>query len=228
MKLRQLFYLLHILIIVLWHTETHSETQANISVGVTEIPFLLGRTPAQRGPYNDAIDEIRASGHKVDIVYLPPARAEILYAQKDISCLFPGSLESVDGKEQMIESNPLAIVHAYIFSLNKPKTKLTVKDQLVAIRRGFTFGGIRKNLNAKFVEVDSEKAALQFLLRRRVDAIIGYLPDLVGAQKALNLGSIVLHKSEPVYSANEAFICHKTIQNSAFVEDVNALFPLEN
>lgn len=224
LNMKRLCLTLGILAILLFHHKGHGE-EPSISIGVSEIPFLLGRTQSQRGPYNDALDKISILGQQIEIVYLPPARAEILYARKNISCLFPGSLESVDGKEHMIESNPLAVVHAFIFSLDKPLSSSNLNGQRVAIRRGFTFGGIRKVIDAKFVEVEPETAAIKFLMRQRVIAVIGYLPDILGAQKALKLDDLVLHRSDPIYSANEAFICHKTHKNINFVNDVNRLFP---
>ncbi|GAA0855338.1 hypothetical protein GCM10009114_14020 [Aliiglaciecola litoralis] len=189
------------------------------------MPFLLSRTPKQRGPYNDAFDKIKASGQRVEIVYVPPARAELLYQQKKVNCLFPGSLENMEGKHQMIESNPLATVHAYVFSLEEKDVKPDIKAQRIAIRRGFSFDSIRKKLNAEFIDVNSEVVAIQFLLKQRVDAIVSYLSDLQGAQQALNLTTTEFYKSTSIYAANEAFICHNTSKNNDFVRKVNALFP---
>jgi ABC-type amino acid transport substrate-binding protein len=198
--------------------------QKSIVIGVSEIPNVLSKNKDQAGPYNKALDQMGVVNPKIELLYLPPARAQRLFDKAEISCLFPGSKTTIPDSSKLIESLPLTQVEAYIFSLTPYAEAADFSHQAIAIHRGFTYGNIRQKIPAKYVELEDEQATLLFLEKGRVAGVIGYLPDVQGALELMDLPKDRYFYGDAIYSAAEAMVCHDTPENQAFIEQVNILF----
>lgn len=197
--------------------------EQKIVLGVSEIPFLLSRGKEKQGAYNQVLKELEQE-NSLDLFFMPPARAEVLFDKKEIDCLFPASKTTIPNADQLIQSDPLTTVDAYIFSIKEYPDLAFFENKTIAIRRGFSFGNIRDKLQARYVELENEQAALAFLQRGRADAMIGYLPDVLGAQKLLDLPLDELFYHDPIYSAQEAVVCHSNSLTLSFIENANQIF----
>jgi ABC-type amino acid transport substrate-binding protein len=199
-----------------------------VIIGVSEIPNLLSQSEVNKGPYNEVLDNIKAHNEQIEIFFIPPARADIMFEKKTIDCLFPASKTTISHPETLLQSDKLATIHAYIFSRKAYDDPSFFTGKSVAIRRGFTFGGVRNRIDASYIELENETAGLQFLAKHRVEGVIGYLPDILGAQQLLGLSDVNYFYKTPIYSANEAIVCHKNESNRQFINQVNEIFKSEH
>lgn len=190
-----------------------------ISIGVSEIDFLLTKSPQTPGPYNTLLNKMK----NVNLVFAPPGRAGILWDNKEVNCLFPGSSNAMPNKSNFVMSEPAFLSNAFLFS-NTPYTTIDeFKFKRIAIRRGFSYGNIRDQFPATYVELETEAALVEFLLKNRVDAMIAYITDTYATFRDSNHQLPFYLQAQPVYQSVDAFLCHKNKQNIQFIKSANAV-----
>lgn len=208
-----------VLLFLGWVCASQIFAQQPVVVAVSEIPNLLSKDPEKQGLYNRFIESIP----DISLLYIAPARVEVEFNKGYINCLFPASKVTMENRSNLVESNPIQHVSAYLFAETPLNAEQLVKSSRVGIRRGFVFGRIRSKLNVDFVELQSDLETATFLELKRIDAFIAYLPDAKAAYQSLNKPLPIYDVNRPLYTANEAFVCHKTEQNIGFINKVNPL-----
>ena len=211
------FFLFCLLLIPCEHVRANETLP--VSIAVSEIPYVLSTEPDKVGDYNRLLDRIT----DIEVFVVPPARAERLFDKGEVDCLFPASTTTMDVPFALIQSETVTEVTAYLFSLKSYQSVEEFLGRAVALRRGFSFGKIRQNYSMKFVELESETRAIQFLLRGRVEAVIGYALDVENAIKELKVQPLYFNPSLPLYTAYEAFVCRDNSRNRDFVERINPI-----
>ncbi|MDM7859018.1 hypothetical protein QTP81_00185 [Alteromonas sp. ASW11-36] len=187
------------------------------TIAVSEIANTLTKPPAPPGRYNRFL----ATLDNIDLVFMPPGRVEVEFTKDYLNCIFPASTETMSNRHQLLESYPLEVTYAYIFTRDEQTFAALNAGSNIAIRRGFTYGGVRQTLPARYVELDDDETVLQFLHLGRVDAIISYLVDTQGAAESLQLPVPHFQQDTPIHTARETFVCQKSTQNQAFIRQVN-------
>ncbi|BDX06174.1 hypothetical protein [Planctobacterium marinum] len=194
-----------------------AQTNERYTVVVSEIANMLTQPPAPEGTYNRFLSTL----DNIEVVFMPPARVAIEFPKNYLNCIFPASTETMPNKQLLLESSPLEVAYAYLFTLEEQRRDELNANSKIAIRRGFTYGGIRRSLSANYIELDDDATVLQFLNLKRVDAVISYLADIQGAAENLKFPMPHFQKYTPIYAAREAFVCHDNSRNKIFIEQVN-------
>jgi len=190
-------------------------------IGVSEIPSLLNYQEKTPGSYNYVLRELS----DIELVFIPPARSVHMFNQKKLDCLFPASTQTILGTHNLVESTPIQVAKAFLFT-NKPYQSFNeFSDKTIAIRRGFSYGNIRKNFKTKFIELDSHNAVVKFFLLGRADGFIAYLTDTQSAYLHLNnnlsSSGTFYNPEQAIYAARESFVCHQNEKNKRFIENVS-------
>ena len=191
-----------------------------VNIAVSEIPNLLSQSPKLAGSYNSLIDNLDG----VNIMYMPPARAGLEFDNRDfIECLFPGSKTNLTNADEILQSEPISEVNAYLFYYPNQLTKPKIDDPNIhiAIRRGFSYGKIRLDIKASYTELNTDRETLQFLRSGRADAVIAYLSDMTGAAKTTSSPMPFYDSNAVLYSAPDAFICKSNYKTKQFIKRVN-------
>lgn len=188
-----------------------------ITVAVLEIPYLVSQDQNKKGLYNEFLDKL----DNVKTTYAPPARSKMLFRRGSVNCIFPAGLTAYHVPFEIIQSQPIRIIKAYLYT-NEPYSNVKLaRENNIAIRRGFTFGGFRVNNPANYIDLDSDQSALKFLMRDRVDGVIGYHPDIELAAKESNIPLPFYAENKPIYTAKDAFVCRAEAKTRKFLRQIN-------
>ncbi|MBT0587826.1 hypothetical protein [Alteromonas oceanisediminis] len=194
------------------HADQHS-----VVIGTTEIPGQLTRHGQSNGEY----DQLLAQLTDVTLIFAPYSRVERLFDRAEVDCLFPASTVTIPNKDELIESLPFTQSPAYLFSPYPYSDIQEFAGKTIAIRRGMSVGGIRETLPARYIDLDSEQALVQFLALRRADAFIAYLSDIETIYREAHRPLDFFAQDKPVYISHEAFVCRNSPRLMAFIVSVN-------
>lgn len=167
-------------------------------------------------PYNNLLSQIS----NAEVLFAPPGRVEVLFADKQVDCLFPGSTEHMEGKDNFIQSAAVQELRAYIFSRKKYHNLKDFNGKNIGIQRGFSYGKIRERFEANFVELTSNENAFNMLNKQRLDAVVAYLPDALAVQDKMQLPSAYYAPDSAIHAAVDAFVCHKEAE--PFIMEMNS------
>ena len=200
--------------------EALANDSSELTIAVSDIPNLISEDSNDYGPYNHILGEM--SDLKFDLLYTPPARAELLFEKKQVDCLFPASVATMSGKNKLIQSAAFDRVQAYLFT-SKPYVDISeYKRKAIAIRRGFAYGNIRQKFPAYYVELGSDVLTLEFLKLDRVEGVIGYLSDVRSASKLVATSLPYFNVKSPAYTAEDAIVCRESKDSLDLVGGVNS------
>jgi len=198
-------------------TTSAAKSDERYTIAVSEIANTLTQPPAPEGLYNRFLSTL----DNIDVVFMPPSRVEVEFYKDYLNCIFPASTETILEKDTLLESHPLAVTNAYIFTVEEQPLAELNEASRIGIRRGFSYGGIRQSFPANYIELDDDATVLQFLTLGRVDAVISYLVDIHGAAQSLRLPIPQFRKDRPIHTSREAFVCHDNSTNRLFIEQLN-------
>ncbi|XOV78127.1 MAG: hypothetical protein ACFHVJ_14410 [Aestuariibacter sp.] len=189
---------------------------AKTSVVVSEIPSLLNHKVAQPAAYNHLLNSLQ----EIEVIFVPPARVEVEFRSKNANCLFPGSVKSMPGGDQLLQSDPVQKVQAFIFTMRPYSNINQLNESVLGIRRGFTFGSFRERFSGNFVDLPNDVTAFTMLHKERLDGVVAYLPDALAAQHQIKMSPRAFYLQEQViYEAPDAFVCHP--EHVGFVDYIN-------
>lgn len=194
--------------------------QDDITILFSEIDYLFGRASEKQGPYNKIAD---ALFHEPDIktLFVPPSRSDLMWQEKEARCLFPANVNTMQKDSPLLSSIPINTVRAYIFSLQPYTSKEDFESKTIALRRGTSYGGIRSQLKADFIDLNSDQQGIQILEKNRVDGLIAYFSDAIGAYESLDIDVHYYNPSLPVYVATEHLVCFDNPKNRILIEQTN-------
>ncbi|MBL4906503.1 MAG: transporter substrate-binding domain-containing protein, partial [Sneathiella sp.] len=177
---------------------TSSPLQADqLKIAGTEIPGLLDVDG--KGPYNILFDAIAAdSGLDIKLYPMPLARSVYAYNSGNYDGFFPATISLVQIKS--LETIPFNRVKALIFTApgTLPIRSIEeIKGLSVGILRSFTYPDIIKKASFNALLVKNEEQSIKMLLRGRLDAFFGLVPDVYLALQKLE-GNIELSVDKSV------------------------------
>lgn len=185
------------------------------TIATSRFPNILSDKFEQQGPFNVFLDSLE----NAYVAFFPTLRAENNFRNRQFDCLFPASIAGLHNPEQLIESTPIQSASAFLFSTS-PNLSI-VKSTTIGIRRGFSYNNIREKLNGHFIELQDDFDAVRLLDSGRVEAVIGFLPDIAAAYSAINKQLPYYDVNAPISSNEDAMVCHKTPENMVFIASVN-------
>jgi hypothetical protein len=212
---------LFILLLTSVPNTAYAENMHQYSIGMSEIPNLLGINENNQGPYNKIVDRLFGTDNSIEVKFLPPSRAEKLFAEKKLDCLFPGHIAVMDNRHALIQSAAVNINNAYIFSIKTYTTLDNFGKQHLSTRRGLSYGEVVTRIKARYLEVNSDKQNIELLQLGRIDGFIAYLLDAKAAYQQLGVPIHYYNPELPVYSIPESLICYDTPANQKLINASN-------
>ena len=184
------------------------------------------------GFYNDVLHRVLDMS-KTDKPYqpLPYKRAKTEFAKNVESCLYPARIEhllrgqEIENAQDYVETVPLVFVESHFFSRpgTAPLTALSELDgKMVAYPNGSALPTVFEEYGAIFVPTTDETTKARMLLAGRVDHMSGSLPDNIFVFKSLGEELPPYNPELALIRIGVGVVCHKTLENEAFVNTVNA------
>jgi len=162
---------------------------------------------------------------------MPFRRAQMMFFNRDDSCLYPSSIVSLATANQLedlgayIESTGLFAARAHLFVRpgDTPPGKLDgLHGKSIAFPHGSVVGKLLDGYGARLISVNDEIDRAEMLLSGRVDIISGMLPDTALIFKQLQSEMPSYDPSLVVIEAPVTFVCHNNERNRRFIQNVNA------
>ncbi|WNO11169.1 ABC transporter substrate-binding protein [Teredinibacter sp. KSP-S5-2] len=188
-------------------------------------------TKGNSSQYNLLWKTMAKNGLNYDMTILPLSRTAKMFATVS-DCVFPSSLNSVmnhfqigKSESEFLASEPVDFISMRLFTRQSNDTLSSFKqlqNKRVAIWLGFDKDIFLKGITATIDEVESEEIRLKMLMANRVDAIIGFTPDVM--IEAEELGYPIPHFDESLFvfkGEGASLICHNNAQNQKFVTRFN-------
>jgi hypothetical protein len=195
------------------------------------LPYRLNEMG--EGGYNRLLDELRMQGLQFDLSILPLKRWHNRTRSDKESCLFPVSVNALQTYDasyndiSLISSQPVDWVSLRVFTApNRPV--INTMDQLqgkrVATWKSHDSEPFTRDYNLSPDESRNESSQLQMLYAGRLDAIIGFAPDV-------NIAATSLKLPRPVYSPElslldregATLVCHDTEANRKLTREFDRL-----
>ncbi|MEH6626515.1 MAG: transporter substrate-binding domain-containing protein [Motiliproteus sp.] len=153
--------------------------------------------------------------------FYPAKRAKLSLKRGIVDCTY-GPVEQQYrslGKENLVATSPIGQFKSYIFTLKgTPIIELSaLKDQRVVGVRGFNelyAPAIRKGIHIEYLNSTSD--TFKILQRGRVDAILGFLPDMNKHLDQLNYNA-----NAPLMVAADRIFCLKSSKTIEFIDKIN-------
>jgi hypothetical protein len=198
-----------------------AEEQPQYTIGMSEIPNLLGKSDDNQGPYNQIVASLFGTDKNIEIRFIPPSRADKLFEEKKLDCLFPAHIAILENSRELIQSLPVNTSNAYIFSRHAYSSLENFDTQVITLRRGFSYGDVTSRIKAQFMEVNTDKQNIELLQLHRTDGFIAYLLDAKGAYQQVEFPMHYYNPELPVYSVPEALLCYDTVKNRKLMSTTN-------
>ena len=188
------------------------------------------------GPYGRLMAELLARvGTSVDLRVLPGKRANLMmYGRpRRADCEFPSALEHLTAKtrsgNRLIESRAMNHARAHVFTRPGSTPVRRMEDlhgKQVGIVRGFGYGAemnalieLGSRAPIRFVEVDDELQHVRLLtLTSRVDAILGYLPEIAIELEQAGAGDVVYDPAFPLLQTGDRLLCHHSVAAEKLIQ----------
>jgi ABC-type amino acid transport substrate-binding protein len=197
-----------------------ASAQPKITILYSEIDYMFSQSEHKQGPYNNIADALFYDPN-IQTLFVPPSRGEFMWQNKEADCLFPANTNTMDKDSPLLSSLPFNTVRAFIFARHPYSSLSVFENKDIALRRGTTYGGIRSKIKANFIDLNSDEQGIKILEKYRVDALIAYYSDAVGAYNALKIPLHYFNPNLPVYVASEHLVCFDSEANRLLIEQTN-------
>nr|WP_324258995.1 transporter substrate-binding domain-containing protein [Cellvibrio fontiphilus] len=214
--------------------QTNVDAEAPVNISGVALEYRLRENGNDQ--YNKLLETLADKKLKFNLVIFPLTRA-VRNLMDGQDCIFPSSLNSIQthfseqtkGRE-FIASNPIDYISMRVFTRQGEKTIASfneLNDKRVAIWLGFDRNIYLQGINATVDEVASEEVRVNMLTKKRVDAIVGFTPDVFFAAQKLGVPIPEYNKSLAVFEGEGAsVVCHKNDKNIRFIEQLNVQLEL--
>lgn len=207
-----------------------AQTETPIRISGVALEYRFNEQDSDQ--YNKLFNNLADKNLNFNLAILPLTRA-VRSLTDSADCIFPSSLNSLKThfSEQtkgyeFVASNPIDYISMRVFTRKDEKTIAAfseLNDKRVAIWLGFDRNIYLKGINAAVDEVASEEVRVNMLIKNRVDAIVGFTPDVFLAAEKLGVPIPEYNKKLSVFEGEGAsVVCHKNTKNSQFIEKFNA------
>ncbi len=179
------------------------------------------------GLYQMIMKEVsKRSGVTFTEKFYPPKRAFETFLREENKCIysFTDDAAGILGKDKIIASIPLGVFKMYIFT-KKGEPALTSIFQLKGKRVAYVLGlGIpiekvkikEKEAGIKLIATENNEESFRILQRGRVNAIIGFLPDI-----NLFLDELSFSPKNPLLVGYDRITCHNNETGKQFINSIS-------
>lgn len=185
------------------------------------------------GDYQQLLKVLQRQGLDFSLTVLPVRRAVRALDDDIQGCIFPASINAtltslphIDSS-RLIASTALDRISLRVFTRTD---SLVISDlsQLankhVALWDGLNVEALLGDVNMTIEPTTTESIRVRMLHAERLDAIVGFMPDVLLASEALGLPLPHFHPDLALFKDEGAgFVCIDTPANRTWVEQVNAL-----
>jgi ABC-type amino acid transport substrate-binding protein len=183
--------------------------------------------------YNALLMHMEQLGLKFNLTIRPLTRV-IRGFKNHKGCMFPSSRSAMDEYTtpqykhlSLIESYSVDYISLRVFT-NTGDEKIARLEQLTGKRVGLWLGydpnTFLKGINATIEITPSEKIRIKMLAAGRVDAIIGFTPDVMLAADALNVPLPHYDDALALFqNVGASLVCHDTPTNRVFITKFNRI-----
>lgn len=211
--------------------EANLEAQGDAPIKISGVALEYRLRENGSDQYNKLIEKLAEKKLDFNLVIFPLTRA-VRNLTEGADCIFPSSLNSLGTHfaeqtkgYEFIASNPVDYISMRVFTRQGEKTIAAfneLNNKKVAIWLGFDRNIYLQGINATVDEVASEEVRVNMLTKKRVDAIVGFTPDVFLAAQKLGVAIPEYNKSLSVFEGEGAsVVCHKNAKNSQFIEQLN-------
>lgn len=203
---------------------------------VNIIGFSLEYRLTDRGKsqYNRFFSEIKNEGLDFDLKIAPFKRAIREFSDKDDgSCIFPTSLNAIVKAapsfniESVVASNPVDKISLRVFSNSRNPIIQSIEElngKTVALWNGLQPELFLSGVNAKVETTSDELVRVKMLNANRIDAILGFTPDVILAAQRLGLPEPHFDNRLALFQDEGAsLVCKISTKNKNFVKQFNEL-----
>jgi ABC-type amino acid transport substrate-binding protein len=190
-----------------------------VAIAGYEIQGLMSQSSDEI--YNVAMREL-LDGMGVELAILPLARADALFDAGKVDCTFPNDSAFYEEKRAagFIQSVPVNHARLYLFARPGEPAPLSLDEargRTIGAIRGMAYGNAVEEAGLKIELVDEEETNIRKLLAKRVDLILGYVPDTPVALKAHGFPALSYAPDRPIKTIRDSVLCHRTPQAEAFL-----------
>ncbi len=206
------------------------ESNGQSTVILSGVSLELRLQEGGKTQYNELLHEMRKAGLKFDLSIAPLSRI-IRDAGDHKGCFFPTSIAGLkytapQHKEfSLIESEPVDYISLRVFTRSDEEKVTSVSElsgKKVALWLGYDPDTFLKGVDAIVEETPTEKVRVKMLAAGRIDAVIGFTPDVMLAAERLNLPIPHYDESLALFrDVNASAVCHDTEKNHAFIKRFN-------
>jgi hypothetical protein len=181
--------------------------------------------------YNALLNAIEAEGLVFKTVVRPLSRSQLNFKRDKEACIFPATISAIMTndksykKERFVSSTPIDRVSLRALTPpHKPliNTLKDLNDKKIAVVNGLNPSAFFSNINVTLEYTANEETRIKMLHANRIDAILGFVPDVLLAAEALKMPTPSYNPDLSLVS-NEgvAFICHDSDSARNFINSAN-------
>jgi hypothetical protein len=196
--------------------------EKTITIAAPHITSLIEQDDS--GIYQRILGEaLTQNTYTIQQEYAPYKRALLSFERKHVDCVysFTQVMKQKLGDKNIIASYPLGAFAYYIFTQANSKA-ITTPKQLEGLRVGAVYGHenyyrhkLNKNITLTMVNKDSQN--IQKLSLKRIDAMIGAIPDLQPYTDSLSYST-----EHPLVQSFDRITCHNNVKNRGFIEEISS------
>jgi hypothetical protein len=184
--------------------------------------------------YNELFNVLQNEGLEFDLKILPFKRIMSNFKTEDkLVCAFPTSKNAIEKSAPEISSLPIIIsdgvdqISLRVFTRPESPTITSLeelKGKTVALWNGLDPTLLFKGAEIKIETTPNELVRVKMLNAHRIDAILGFTPDVILAAQQLNLlephydNKLALFRDE-----GASIVCKDSPQNRAFIKEFNTI-----
>lgn len=164
----------------------------------------------------------------LDLTALPFKRSLVDFKTQAFDCIWSFDKKLLDrvgvDVTRLIESDIVFYATQHVF-MAQGQPEISSLDGLrgkrVGIGSGSSHEDYLRSIDSKIVLLSDQSSKLRMLQNDRIDAFIGWLPDIFIMEKSALSNPILLRNSLKLAISGSAFVCHNTPKNVAFIEAAN-------
>jgi ABC-type amino acid transport substrate-binding protein len=225
---------LTIVLLTLSSSSWSQENNPALTIYAIELDYRLSESGETQ--YNALLDIFTAlNNEKINAIVRPLSRTLISFKENKSSCIFPATFSALTvndpfydpnvANDNFISSHPIDRVSLRILTkANQPTINnlMSLNNKSIATINGFNSEVIFSGLNVNVEYTANEETRLKMLHAERVDAVIGFVPDILLAAEALNIPTPNYNEELSLITIEGVgFICHKSNTTSSFIAAAN-------
>lgn len=202
-----------------------------LTIYAIELVYRLSGNGASQ--YNALLNAFNSGGMEFETVVRPLSRSQLNFERDNKSCIFPATINALLANNKtfseanLLSSTPIDRVSVRILTQpdTPPVTKLDeLTGKTIAVINGLNPNLLFQGLDVTVEYSANEETRVKMLNAKRIDAALGFVPDIMLAAEALNMP---LPKYDPnlsfVSGEGVAVICHDSKDARSFISNANEI-----